>query len=623
MEVFPSPTSVKTRGKVLVVGDDARSFLAVVRSLGRRGIEVHVVPIIRGTPALTSRYIAAFHRLPYHEGSGTLWVQQTRQLLDREKFDLVIPLDDRSIIPFHLHREAFREHRIALPSALAFEVMFSKEQTRELAKSLGIRVARGRVSRLDDTAQSIVDEFGLPVILKPPSSFSPEKLYEKSVVRRADTRDHLETHLATQFRSGDFIIEAAFSGIGLGVSILARKGEILQAFEHHRVHEPMGGGGSSYRVSAPIQADLLNACGKFIASLDYTGVAMFEYKQDPDTRDWILLEVNGRFWGSLPLAVAAGVDFPSLLYDLLVDERTYDQPFYRYGVYSRSIGDDYWYYRFKLSESLRKRRGLGSLLVSTAAELGHVFQGVERIDTLALDDLRPAYHDVASLFSQPFERLSRAALRRTPFFRRKERRRIARAVCPPAMPEQWRLLFVCKGNICRSPFAAAVAKRLIPTAVVMSAGTLPLSDRKPPAAAIACAAELGYEIASHQSLMLDDQLIADGTLIFALDLENFAYLRATYPEARARTFLLGACGASGDGSCEIFDPFGGSDTVFRACFARIHAAVEDLAKQMGRGLTAVQPASELNSARMENDLTGFKARGEVATDALSARHSAR
>ena len=46
----------------------------------------------------------------------------------------------------------------------------------------------------------------------------------------------------------------------------------------------------------------------FLKELNYSGVAMIEYKLNPETGDWVFIEINARFWGSLPLAVAAGAD---------------------------------------------------------------------------------------------------------------------------------------------------------------------------------------------------------------------------------------------------------------------------------------------------------------------------
>jgi protein-tyrosine-phosphatase/predicted ATP-grasp superfamily ATP-dependent carboligase len=577
-----APEAATPGGKVLVIGDDVRSFLAVVRSLGRRGVEVHVVPIVRSAPALSSRHIAAVHQLPYYEANGGHWLSETRRLLDREQFDLVIPLDDRSIIPFHAHREEFAPYRLALPSIEAFDVMFSKEGTRELADSLHIPVARGRQSRARETADTILRDFTLPLVLKPLSSFSMENLYEKSLVRRVESKEQLEHRLAGEFRRTNFVIEKIFLGEGVGVSVLARDGVILQAFEHHRVHEPPGGGGSSYRVSAPLQAELVDACSKFVAALAYTGVAMFEFRQNPATRRWILLEVNGRFWGSLPLAIAAGIDFPSLLFDLLVLGKSTARASYRYGIYSRSISDDYWYYRYKLSDCRASFSRSWRLFADTVMELGHVFRGVERIDTLALDDLRPAFRDVGGLIGQPVERLSRALLRRVRLYRSMQARRIDQALKLARSERPLNLLFVCKGNICRSPFAASLARSALPSVRCESAGILPLSGRGSPREAIESARDLGVDLADHRSQILSDDMIDGDALIFAFDFENLAYLRAAYPAAHDRLFLLGSYGEDASASCEISDPFGGPRSAYRECYDRIRGAIDMLAQRSQR-----------------------------------------
>ena len=57
-------TNHSPKERVLVLGDDMRIFLAVVRSLGRAGKEVHVVPFNWNAPALKSKYIAKIHYFP-------------------------------------------------------------------------------------------------------------------------------------------------------------------------------------------------------------------------------------------------------------------------------------------------------------------------------------------------------------------------------------------------------------------------------------------------------------------------------------------------------------------------------------------------------------------------------
>src|SRR5262245_54363928 len=78
-------------GKVLVLGDDTMSFLAIVRALGRRGLTVDVVAEDLQSPALASRYINQRRDLPRYVGTGRDWEAATAALLEAEFYDLVLP----------------------------------------------------------------------------------------------------------------------------------------------------------------------------------------------------------------------------------------------------------------------------------------------------------------------------------------------------------------------------------------------------------------------------------------------------------------------------------------------------------------------------------------------------
>ena len=68
---------------------------------------------------------------------------------------------------------------------------------------------------------------------------------------------------------------------------------------------------------------------------------MAEFKVNPRTGGWVLIEINGRFWGSLPLTIAAGADFPRYLYELR--SRTHGFPReYRTGISIAGTGGSTW-----------------------------------------------------------------------------------------------------------------------------------------------------------------------------------------------------------------------------------------------------------------------------------------
>ncbi len=67
---------------------------------------------------------------------------------------------------------------------------------------------------------------------------------------------------------------------------------------------------------------------------------MVEFKEDAATGRPYLLEVNGRFWGSLQLGIDANVDFPELLVQLALGESVDPPTGYRLGIQSRWLWGD-------------------------------------------------------------------------------------------------------------------------------------------------------------------------------------------------------------------------------------------------------------------------------------------
>ena len=275
------------------MGDDTRGFLATVRSLGRQGIEVHAAPFDFRAPALSSKYIAAVHDVPPWMGNGEAWRDAMRKLLTTQGFDLVIPCDERNLLPLH-HRMAEFEGlaRFAIPNRRAIDVLFDKHETRELAEAVGVPIARGRLARPNENARAVLAELGAPVVVKPRRSYTIEGLAKRGRVHLTSDTAQL-AHLLQDAEPDSLLLESCFDGDGLGLSVLAHEGRLLQAFEHRRVHERSGS--SFYRVSAAPTPDLVQACAAMAAAIAFTGVAMFEFKRNP-AGAWIMLEVNARPW---------------------------------------------------------------------------------------------------------------------------------------------------------------------------------------------------------------------------------------------------------------------------------------------------------------------------------------
>ena len=557
-----------TGGKVLVLGDDTRSFLATVRSLGRRGTIVHAAPANFRSPALRSRYIAAIHDLPPWMGDDAEWLSAVTELLRAERYDLVVPCNETILLPLQRHRATLSKFaRLAVPDDRAIAVLFDKHETRELARRVGVPVAAGRLLQPDDTAERVLAEFGPPVVVKPRRSYSLESLAARGKVQVVEEPARLEQLLRASDPS-ETVLEQYFAGQGVGISVLASRGRVLQAFEHHRVREVAGA--ALYRVSAPLAPDLVQACEAIVAALEFTGVAMFEFKQNA-SGSWILLEVNARPWGSMPLPVALGVDFPYRWYRLLVaGEETPAVP-YRPGVYGRNLIPDL---RISLIEAETRQLGpvaTACFMTGRVAELSRFLTRREVHDVLVRDDPRPGLIELLELGQAVWRRapnlLPGAAAQR----RRRAQtqvRALRRTVVNP------RIIFVCQGNICRSPFAEALLRARLGDApiAVGSAGMMPQPGRPTPASGVEAAAAYGIDLSAHRSAWLSRQTARSTALLIVFDEINRSAVLDRYPDLEMPMILLGDLTGSGD----ITDPVDGGPAEFQLAYGRVAAGVAEL-----------------------------------------------
>jgi predicted ATP-grasp superfamily ATP-dependent carboligase len=110
------------------------------------------------------------------------------------------------------------------------------------------------------------------------------------------------------------VIQDIVEGEGWGVSCLYWEGKRIASFTHKRIKEKLvNGGTSTLRVSKKNEL-LENYAHHLLDSLEWHGLAMVEFKYNPDKNKGWLMEINPRLWGSIALAVASGVDFPMLTY---------------------------------------------------------------------------------------------------------------------------------------------------------------------------------------------------------------------------------------------------------------------------------------------------------------------
>lgn len=315
-----------TVSPVLVTDAPSNATLAVVRSLGRRGIPVGVCGFAdEFNLSSYSRWASQSFTLPSPSRDAAGFIDALAELLQTGKFPILFPTTERTIQLVAAARDRLPSWvRIPIPDAGALATVVDKERTVALAQRVDVPVPRSWCPDSVEAAAALAGELPYPVIVKPrQTNFLAANgrlaKTDYAVVRGAERL--LPAWRMVHAAVPRPLIQTLVRGRGVGVNTLWNEGRPVTWFCHRRVREiDLRGGRSTAAASVACDPRLVESAARMFAALRWHGVAMAEFKWDDESGAFWLLEINGRFWGSLPLALAAGVDFPYYLYQLATDQ---------------------------------------------------------------------------------------------------------------------------------------------------------------------------------------------------------------------------------------------------------------------------------------------------------------
>lgn len=319
--------------RVLVTDGLWRKSLAAVRSLGRQKISVAVTGDSRFTTSFYSRYCKR-RVLVTQRANREKFSSQLLDELRSVQYDMMFPMEDATIDVVLEHRTEFeRLTRIPLPSTESMRIASDKAATIHLAQNLGIPIPKTYWPDSDVELSQLMSEISFPAVIKPTHGSGSRGL------RYAATPSELvDAYRIVNKTSHRPLIQELIprTGQGVGAAMLFDSNhQPVAGFTYKRIREyPINGGPSTLRESTH-DPELLAMATKLLTELNWYGVAMVEFKIDP--RDGVprLMEINPRFWGSLELAIVSGVDFPNLLYQMVMGATVHPVFSYEVGVKCR------------------------------------------------------------------------------------------------------------------------------------------------------------------------------------------------------------------------------------------------------------------------------------------------
>ena len=142
------------------------------------------------------------------------------------------------------------------------------------------------------------------------------------------------------------------------------------------------------------------------------------------------------------------------------------------------------------------------------------------------------------------------------------------------------VLFVCTGNVCRSPMAEGLFKHAVRgrgAYRVLSAGVGAVDGQPPSEHAVTALRDLGIDISQHRSHHLTGDVVAQADYIFGMTHSHVDAIMLLYPQAAEKTFLLREFDETLDAfENDISDPIGGSYEVYRNCRDQIEQGIASM-----------------------------------------------
>jgi len=568
--------------RVLVLDADMTPALSVTRSLGRQGILIDLASHESRALASHSRYAQNYRQYPDPLGAESdfrLWIEQQ---IAENRYQLIIPVTERSATALKpLLSNSVTRPFIALPDLDSFEIALDKNQTLSLAKELGIPTPKSWLIESLNDVDSISSDSGYPLVIKPARSIgdSGDKRQQLNVAY-AHSAEELANKLKHYLLFGPVLVQQYIAGDGVGIELIAKQGETLLAFQHKRLHEvPLTGGGSSLRTSVELNPKLVEAAKHLMAKTKWHGVAMVEFKHNPNDDSFALMEINGRFWGSLPLSVAAGADFPFLLYELMTKGDVTQIPQVKIGVLARKLSSDLFWHELVL-----RRHGDPAIVhfpdkKALLKGLLLIFSPRHHFDVQQWSDPKPGLVDIGDILKSQWQRISELLHLRK--LRKQQQRAWQQLINSGQLSNTKQILFLCYGNINRSAVAERQFQKLAPnkrTVKAISAGFHSVENR--PADPVMCtiAKEADIDMSDWQSRRVSQQMVENSDLILVMEFAHRERLLKDYPEAGDKILLLGMVPENGNSSNEITDPYGHETKVYQQCFQQLSQCTSRLIK---------------------------------------------
>ncbi|WP_135824057.1 carboxylate--amine ligase [Halorussus ruber] len=296
----------------IICGGSMSSSIAAARSLGRKGVHVHGVAFDRNHPLLRSKYCRETSVVSSPRDDYASFVASLSRIAESDEVHTMLPMNEYGIFTLMRNRAEFSDALdLVVPRTSSFDIVWDRKRLLEVADDCGVPTPENQL--LTEWSQSPE-----PAVVKSRYSMLSENnrlQYPGVEFVEPNTTIDVEATMA-EMGHEPLVQRYVPDGTEVGFFTVCDEGEPIVEFQHRRIRSTSYFGGASAHREAIRDPAVRELGVKILRELNWNGPAMVEFRRDGETGEYKLMEINPRFWGSLPLGIHAGIDFPWVYYQL-------------------------------------------------------------------------------------------------------------------------------------------------------------------------------------------------------------------------------------------------------------------------------------------------------------------
>lgn len=273
-----------------------------------------------GTYAARSRAIVGTVSVPDPALDSEAFLQKLAAAVERLSVVAVLPSMETHLLALTGREADFPGVAFGAPSPESVELVTNKDILPELTKTAGLQTPP--TTRITRGNSESVGMFGFPTVVKPRRSRirNMDGTVSAYSARYAVSAEQAEKALEN-LPGGEGLVQPYIPGALVGVSGVSWEGELVCALHQVSVRIwPVPMGDHSYAETVPLDAELEKGVSRLLQETGWSGLFQMEFIRTT-CGEYYLIDLNPRIYGSIALAVAAGLNLPGIWVDLLLGQR--------------------------------------------------------------------------------------------------------------------------------------------------------------------------------------------------------------------------------------------------------------------------------------------------------------